>query len=268
MKAGVLMHKKRNKTFIILFCVFLSVLILVSAFLYTDKNLRLIILEMSESKIGTLMSDCANTAVNRAVKENNIQYDDIVRVTRDANNNVTSIQTDVIKLNEIRTEIDYLFSEEMNRRPEIHLSVPIGTIIGNEYTVGRGPKINFRLDLSVLNHLDYYNGILIQGYVKNSPAPVLSGGRYDSLAKKIRGDGGAFGFAVYLDGLNLHYPTPKDFDCDAIIIYKQSDAKLLTAVNDMFQKGMTVRVERKMPEGIKAKKIFEYKNGNLTEVAE
>lgn len=127
---------------------------------------------------------------------------------------------------------------------------------------------NLRLDLSVLNHLDYYNGILIQGYVKNSPAPVLSGGRYDSLAKKIRGDGGAFGFAVYLDGLNLHYPTPKDFDCDAIIIYEQSDAKLLTAVNDMFQKGMTVRVERKMPEGIKAKKIFEYKNGNLTEVAE
>ena len=155
MKAGVLMHKKRNKTFIILFCVFLTVLILVSAFLYTDKNLRLIILEMSESKIGTLMSDCANTAVNRAVKENNIQYDDIVRVTRDANNNVTSIQTDVIKLNEIRTEIDYLFSEEMNRRPEIHLSVPIGTIIGNEYTVGRGPKINFRLDLSVNTSTDY-----------------------------------------------------------------------------------------------------------------
>ena len=66
-----------------------------------------------------------------------------------------------------------------------------------------------RLDLSVLNHLDYYNGILLQGYVKNSPAPVLSGGRYDSLAKKIRGDGGAFGFAVYLDGLNLYYPNKK-----------------------------------------------------------
>lgn len=136
--------------------VFLTVLIiLLSAFFYTDKNLRLIILEMSESKIGTLMSDCANTAVNRAVKENGIKYDDIVRVTRDANNNITSIQTDIIKLNEIRTEIDYLFSEEMNRQPEIFLSIPIGTIIGNEYTVGRGPKINFRLDLSVNTSTDY-----------------------------------------------------------------------------------------------------------------
>lgn len=127
---------------------------------------------------------------------------------------------------------------------------------------------SLKLDLSVLNHLDYYNGILLQGYVKNSPAPVLSGGRYDSLAKKIRGDGGAFGFAVYLDGLTLHYPTPRDFDCDTFIIYEQSDAKLLTAVNNMCQNGQKVRVERKMPEGIKAKRVFEYKNGNLTEVTE
>lgn len=126
---------------------------------------------------------------------------------------------------------------------------------------------NLKLDLSVLNHLDYYNGILLQGYVKNSPSPVLSGGRYDSLAKKIRGDGGAFGFAVYLDGLNLHYPTPKEFDCDAVIVYEQSDSNLLKLVNEMYQKGQKVLVERKLPEGINPKKIFEYKNGNLTEVA-
>lgn len=127
---------------------------------------------------------------------------------------------------------------------------------------------NLRLDLSVLNHLDYYNGILLQGYVKNASAPVLSGGRYDNLAKKIRGDGGAFGFAVYLDGLNLHYPNKGEFDCDAVIIYEQSDTNLLSTVNDMCQKGKKVRVEHKIPEGIKAKKIFKYENGILTEVAE
>ncbi len=110
---------------------------------------------MSENKVGTMMSDCANTAVNRAVRENGIEYDDIIRVTRDGNNNITSIQTDIIKLNEIRTQIDSLFSEEMNKNPEIRLDIPIGTVIGNEYTVGRGPKLNFRLDLSVNTSTDY-----------------------------------------------------------------------------------------------------------------
>ena len=119
----------------------------------------------------------------------------------------------------------------------------------------------------MLNHLDYYNGILLQGYVKNSPSPVLSGGRYDSLAKKIRGDGGAFGFALYLDGLNLYYPNKSDFDCDALVIYDKSDANLLKAVTALTSHGKKVRVESKMPEGIKSKKIYKYSDGELTEVA-
>jgi len=127
---------------------------------------------------------------------------------------------------------------------------------------------NLRLDLSVLNHLDYYTGILLQGYVKNSPAPVLSGGRYDSLAKKIRGDGGAFGFAVYLDGLNLYYPNKSEFDCDTIILYDKSDSALLKAANELCEAGEKVRLEHEIPEGIKANKIFKYENGSLTEVAE
>ena len=126
---------------------------------------------------------------------------------------------------------------------------------------------NLRLDLSVLNHLDYYNGILLQGYVKNSPAPVLSGGRYDSLAKKIRGDGGAFGFALYLDGLNLYYPNKSDFDCDVVIIYEQSDAGLLKIADKLSAEGKKVRIEYEIPENIKAKQVLKYSDGSLTEVA-
>lgn len=155
MKVGVYMKIRRKKRLVRLFSFLLVIFLVVSLFLFTDKNLRLIILEMSESMIGTMMSDCANTAVNRAVKDNNITYNDLINVTRDESNSITSLQTDVIKLNLLRTEIDYLFSEEMNKKSEIILSIPVGTIIGNEYTVGRGPKIRFRLDLSVNTSTDY-----------------------------------------------------------------------------------------------------------------
>ncbi len=148
--------RKRNKFRFFRFIILLAVIALILfVFMFTDKNLRLLIMEMSENKIGTLMSDCANTAVNRAVKENNITYDEIINVSRDANGNITSLQTDIIKLNEIRTEVDNFFSEEMNKEDDIILSIPIGTIIGNEYTVGRGPSITFRLDLSVNTSTDY-----------------------------------------------------------------------------------------------------------------
>lgn len=125
-----------------------------------------------------------------------------------------------------------------------------------------------KLDLSVLNHLDYYNGILLQGYVKNAASPVLSGGRYDSLAKKIRGNGSAFGFAVYLDGLNLYYPQKASYDCDVLILYDNCDFELLNAVSALAEKGLSVKVERDCPTGFKAKKTMQYKSGILTEVAE
>ena len=149
------MRKWRKFSFKRFFIPVLIVIFSIFLFLFTDKNLRLIIMEMSENKIGSLMSDCANTAVNRAVKESNISYDDIINVSRDIDGSISSLQTDIIKLNEIRTEIDYLFSEEMNKQGEIILLIPIGTIIGNEYTVGRGPSIKFRLDLSVNTSTDY-----------------------------------------------------------------------------------------------------------------
>lgn len=157
------MRKKLKKRFLRLFLVLCVLFLLVYTFFVTDKNLRLIIMEMSESRIGTLMSDCANTAVNRAISENKISYNDIILVTRDDKNTVCSLETDIISLNKIRTEIDEMFSLEMNKNPEIILSVPIGTIVGNEYTVGRGPSIRFRLDLSVNTSTDYENKFFSAG---------------------------------------------------------------------------------------------------------
>lgn len=56
-----------------------------------------------------------------------------------------------------------------------------------------------RLDCSVPANMRYYNGIVLNGYVKGIPQAILSGGRYDPLMKRIGKQGGAIGFAVYLD---------------------------------------------------------------------
>ncbi len=67
-------------------------------------------------------------------------------------------------------------------------------------------KDKVRLDFSVLNDIDYYNGIIFQGYVERVPKAILSGGRYDGLLAKIGKDIGAMGFALSLGDLNTYYP--------------------------------------------------------------
>lgn len=63
-----------------------------------------------------------------------------------------------------------------------------------------------RLDFSVLNDIDYYNGVIFQGYVRRVPKLILSGGRYDGLLARIGKDIKAMGFALSLGDLNAYYP--------------------------------------------------------------
>ena len=55
------------------------------------------------------------------------------------------------------------------------------------------------LDLSLVNDIAYYNGLVIQGYLAGLPRPVLRGGRYDPLLEQFTPGARAIGFGVYLD---------------------------------------------------------------------
>lgn len=67
-----------------------------------------------------------------------------------------------------------------------------------------------RLDFSIVNDVDYYNGIIFQGYVSRVPKMILSGGRYDGLLTRIGRAQGAMGFALNLGELNAFYPREKE----------------------------------------------------------
>ena len=62
-----------------------------------------------------------------------------------------------------------------------------------------GPVL--RVDFSMVDDLNYYNGILLKGFLPGLPGSVLSGGQYDNLMKKMGRRSGAIGFAVYVDRL-------------------------------------------------------------------
>ena len=58
------------------------------------------------------------------------------------------------------------------------------------------------LDLSLAGDMEYYNGLVFQGYLSGLSSPVLKGGRYDLLARKFNPGISAVGFALYLDDLD------------------------------------------------------------------
>ncbi|GHV41127.1 hypothetical protein FACS189490_07440 [Clostridia bacterium] len=59
-----------------------------------------------------------------------------------------------------------------------------------------------RIDDTLTNDLDYYNGLIFRGYADGLSDAVLSGGRYDNLMRRMGKSGGAVGFAVTLNNLS------------------------------------------------------------------
>lgn len=101
-----------------------------------------------------------------------------------------------------------------------------------------------RLDFSIINDMNYYSGIIFQGFLPGIPSSVLSGGRYDNLIRRMGKAGGAIGFAVYLDGLERTDAKPEN-DVDVLLVYDESTplSDITDAVAKLTEEGKTVRAQ-------------------------
>jgi len=73
----------------------------------------------------------------------------------------------------------------------------------NEALKTSGLSEKIQLDFSIVNDIDYYNGIIFRGHIKALGKSVLAGGQYDSAMKKFGKDIGAMGFALYLNEISM-----------------------------------------------------------------
>ena len=105
-----------------------------------------------------------------------------------------------------------------------------------------------RLDFSLVNSMDYYNGVIFQGFLPNIPFPALSGGRYDNLPRKMGKQVGAIGFALYMGRLEQYFSQERQYDAEVLLTYgPDADlAKLAAFAEQIRAKGCTVRCEREM----------------------
>lgn len=112
---------------------------------------------------------------------------------------------------------------------------------------------NLRLDFSIVNDMNYYNGMIFRGYLPGLASGVLAGGQYDNLLQRMGKSGQAIGFAVYMDQLERFARTEKDYDVDILLLYREdSDPRRVAAeAESLRREGKSVRVERSAPAGLR-----------------
>lgn len=102
-----------------------------------------------------------------------------------------------------------------------------------------------RLDFSLVNDLQYYNGVIFKGYLRELPTELLSGGRYDRLAQRFGRDGGAIGFAINLGLLERLGGEESEYDVDLLLTYAPECTPMAVAeaVRALSADGRSVRVQ-------------------------
>lgn len=108
-------------------------------------------------------------------------------------------------------------------------------------------RARLRIDLSLVNDLHYYNGVIFRGFVDGVPSALLSGGRYDNLMARMgRSPARAIGFAVYLNLLERFGQKHAAFDVDVLVTYDETSAPadVIAAVNAIAAQGKSVRAQR------------------------
>ena len=101
------------------------------------------------------------------------------------------------------------------------------------------------LDFSIVSDLNYYNGIVFQGYVNGLPTHILSGGRYDRLAEKLGKQIGGIGFGVYMSLLERFWGQEPD-EPETILPYKNGTLQeTIRAAEALTAQGKRVRVTGK-----------------------
>lgn len=130
-----------------------------------DGFLRSIIEGYPMSVATGVMTEMMDKAMENVLTDSALDPNEVDVVIYDTDGRVLSIETNTNELTKIKTNFVSKLNEMLYDYGDIiKVSIPIGTLIGHEYTLGRGPKITFDLQYSYsisaeLNSTFYEAGI-------------------------------------------------------------------------------------------------------------
>ena len=106
--------------------------------------------------------------------------------------------------------------------------------------------------------MNYYNGIVFNGFIKGVCETVLFGGRYDGLLNKMGRASKGIGFAIYVDLLENMSKEQRVYDVDVLVLYDNASAAELGKVVDSYvAMGRSVTTQKAIPQKIRYNELVD-----------
>ena len=110
---------------------------------YTIQSIEPILNTICKSEAKAIATKISNVRATEVMS--NYSYSDIVKIARDNDQNIKSVELDIIKVNEIVSDVALKIQEDLDDIGSQELGIAMGTFTGSKLLSGRGPKIYYRI---------------------------------------------------------------------------------------------------------------------------
>ncbi|MBQ9919330.1 MAG: sporulation protein YunB [Clostridia bacterium] len=116
---------------------------------FVDGVVRSVISDYPMTVSSGVITKMMDAAMDEVLASTDALSSSIDKVNYDVNGKPLTVEANSADMIKIKTQFTSVFSSMLKKHGNIiKVSVPIGTLIGHEYTIGRGPKISFNLQFS------------------------------------------------------------------------------------------------------------------------
>ncbi len=145
-------YRKHRFPRVILIFFLIAVIIIMSVTYYLMQP---IILKYAVSVAETIVLNAANEAIVDVLNSNQVSYGDIVSLSQNDEGYVTSLEINVLQINNLKSEISRRMAKIIEEEERYELRIPLGSFFGNSYTNGIGPDIKFNMQITTTCFVDF-----------------------------------------------------------------------------------------------------------------
>ena len=138
-------YKRNFKTFLWWFIISLFLICLI---IFTETNVRPVMLEVAINDAQAINERIINNAVYDALISENVDFSSLIKINYDENKSVKSVATDSVYLGKLKLIILKNIVKGFKDLDIDSIEIRLGSFIDNEFTYGRGPNIKFNYEMT------------------------------------------------------------------------------------------------------------------------
>ena len=123
----------------------LLVLALLAAAVSLLWHLKPVMTSIATARVSNLVNRIVSAAVNEAVENGDIDYQNFVIFEKDETGHITALRSNVAEVNRMQGQITDEILHRLSEVATSELEIPLGTLTGSALLAGRGPSLFVRM---------------------------------------------------------------------------------------------------------------------------